>query len=244
MFIFKKPKNELETMLRGSRGDSPNITREAFVCCPGCKKAVLADVMEERLQVCPKCGHHLKVGARARLLALCDEDSFAERDSDLSPANVLDFPEYEEKLAAAAERSGEREGVVTGRGKIEGQDCYLFAMDGAFMMGSMGCVVGEKITRLFEYAAEENLPVVGFTLSGGARMQEGILSLMRDRQLRHGGGHHLGRAGGPHLLRRPSCHRADHPAEAATRLPAGGVFTGEGLCGRHRPPARAQGRAG
>ena len=179
MLTFKKPKNELETMLRGSRGDGPNITHEAFICCPGCKKAVLTDVLEERLQVCPKCGHHLKVGARARLLALCDEGSFTEHDSALSPANVLDFPEYEEKLAAAAERSGEREGVITGRGTIGGQDCCLFAMDGAFMVGSMGCVVGEKITRIFEYAAGEGLPVIGFTLSGGARMQEGILSLMQ-----------------------------------------------------------------
>lgn len=179
MFTFKKPKNELEPLLRADKRGSPNITADAFVRCPECGKSLLADVLAEGVQVCPKCGYHFKIGARARLLALCDEGTFCEKDADLESANPLDFPDYEEKLTAAAERAGEREAVVTGRGKIEGQDCCLFAMDGGFMMGSMGCVVGEKITRVFEYAAALSLPVVGFTLSGGARMQEGILSLMQ-----------------------------------------------------------------
>ncbi len=179
MFLFKKPKNELEPMLSAAKGESPNITAEAFVRCPGCEKALLADDLRTHLQVCPKCGYHLKLGARARLLALCDADSFRERDAGLESANPIDFPDYAEKLAAAAERAEEREAVVTGRGTVDGQDCCLFAMDGGFMMGSMGCAVGEKITRLFEYALAHALPVVGFTLSGGARMQEGILSLMQ-----------------------------------------------------------------
>lgn len=179
MFLFKKPKNELEPILSEAKGESPNITAEAFVRCPGCNKSLLADALRDHLQVCPKCGYHFKIAARARLFALCDEDTFLERDAALESANPINFPDYEEKLTAAAERAGEREAVVTGRGKVEGQDCCLFAMDGAFMMGSMGCVVGEKITRLFEYAVAQGLPVVGFTLSGGARMQEGILSLMQ-----------------------------------------------------------------
>ncbi len=179
MFTFKKPKNELEALLRAGKGETPNITGEAFARCPGCNKSIISQVLEEGLQVCPQCGHHFKLGARVRLLALCDEDSFCEHDADLESVNLLRFPDYEEKLVAAAERSGEREAVITGRGRVEGRDCCLFAMDGNFMMGSMGCVVGEKITRLFEYAAAHALPVIGFTLSGGARMQEGILSLMQ-----------------------------------------------------------------
>lgn len=179
MFLFKKPKNELEPILSEAKGESPNITAEAFVRCPGCNKSLLADAMRDHLQVCPKCGYHLKLGARDRLLALCDAGSFHERDAALESANPINFPDYDKKLTAAAEHALEREAVVTGWGKVEGQDCCLFAMDGAFMMGSMGCVVGEKITRLFEYAVAQELPVVGFTLSGGARMQEGILSLMQ-----------------------------------------------------------------
>ncbi|SBW08570.1 acetyl-CoA carboxylase, beta (carboxyltranferase) subunit [uncultured Eubacteriales bacterium] len=179
MFLFKKPKNELEPILSAAQGESPNIVAEAFIRCPDCHKSLLADTLRDHLQVCPKCGYHLKIGARDRLLALCDAGSFCERDAELESANPINFPDYEEKLTAAVERTLEREAVVTGRGKVEGLPCCLFAMDGTFMMGSMGCVVGEKITRLFEYAEAQSLPVVGFTLSGGARMQEGILSLMQ-----------------------------------------------------------------
>lgn len=179
MFLFKKPKNELEPILSAAQGESPNIVAEAFVRCPECRKSLLADTLWDQLQVCPKCGYHFKIAARARLLALCDEGTFLERDAALESTNPINFPDYEEKLTAAAARSLEREAVVTGRGMVEGEDCCLFAMEGAFMMGSMGCAVGEKITRLFEYAAAQSLPVVGFTLSGGARMQEGILSLMQ-----------------------------------------------------------------
>ncbi len=179
MFAFQKPKNELEPLLRAGKREVPNIAAGDFIRCPDCQKTWLADVLTEHLETCPKCGHHMKIGARARLLALCDEGSFRERDEGLAPSNPLNFPGYGEKLTAAAKQSGEREGVVTGRGRIDGEDCCLFAMDSNFMMGSMGTVVGEKITRLFEYAAAHGLPVVGFTLSGGARMQEGILSLMQ-----------------------------------------------------------------
>ncbi len=145
---------------------------------------------------------------------------------------------------------------------IGGYPCCVFVMESNFMMGSMGSVVGEKITRLFEYATEHSLPVIGYTVSGGARMQEGILSLMQMAKTsgavkRHSdagnlyitvltdpttggvtasfamdGRHHPRRAGGAHRLCRPARHRADHPAEAAGRLPAGGVPAGKGLCGR------------
>ena len=179
MFKFKKPKNDLEALLQT---DSPAAAPEAkdlFVNCPSCKKSLIADHLPESLHVCPKCDHHMKLRARTRLKYLLDTGSFTEHDADLTARNDLDFPEYEEKLAAAAAESGEKDAVITGTGKIKGIPCAIFAMDGSFMMGSMGCVVGEKITRLFEHAVKHRLPVIGCTVSGGARMQEGILSLMQ-----------------------------------------------------------------
>jgi acetyl-CoA carboxylase carboxyl transferase subunit beta len=110
---------------------------------------------------------------------LVDDGTFQEFDAALSGKNPLDFPGYDEKLQKSREDSGEKEAVLTGAAEIGGKKCALFIMERAFMMGSMGAVVGEKITRLFEYAAENRLPVVGFTLSGGARMQEGLFSLMQ-----------------------------------------------------------------
>jgi len=110
---------------------------------------------------------------------VCDEDTFKELDGELMSRDLLDFPGYDQKLRNAKLASREKEGVLCGTAQIEGEPCALFCMDPNFMMGTMGTVVGEKITRLFEYAAAHSLPVVGFTVSGGARMQEGILSLMQ-----------------------------------------------------------------
>ena len=104
---------------------------------------------------------------------------FAEMDADLRAKDVIHFPGYDKKLKHARLASGEKEAVVCGTAAIGGENCALFVMEPSFMMGSMGTVVGEKVTRLFEYAAEHSLPVVGYTVSGGARMQEGILSLMQ-----------------------------------------------------------------
>ena len=129
--------------------------------------------------VCPKCGHHLRLGARKRLALICDPDSFQEMDAGLAGGNPLDFPDYADKLDKARKASGEAEGVITGIGKVDGISAALFAMEPAFMMGSMGAAVGEKITLLFEEATRQELPVVGFTVSGGARMQEGMISLMQ-----------------------------------------------------------------
>jgi acetyl-CoA carboxylase carboxyl transferase subunit beta len=119
------------------------------------------------------------MGARDRIHALVDADSFQEMDKELSSTNILDFVGYDEKLRSARQASQENESVLTGFCTIDGLDCALFAMDPNFMMGSMGSVTGEKITRLFERATRENLPVVGIAVSGGARIQEGILSLMQ-----------------------------------------------------------------
>lgn len=121
----------------------------------------------------------MMVHARVRIKKLCDRGSFHELFDDLQTRDILDFPGYEEKLEAAREKSGENEGVICGTGTIGGVKTAIFAMEPGFMMGSMGVIVGEKITRLFETAAEQELPVIGITVSGGARMQEGIFALMQ-----------------------------------------------------------------
>ena len=135
--------------------------------------------MDAHLKVCPKCGYHFKIGARERLTALADDGEFVEAFADVTTPDGVDFPGYNEKLEKARAESGEDEGVVTGVAKIAGMHAAVFAMDYRFMMGSMGQAVGEKITRLFEYATVHRYPVIGFCLSGGARMQEGIVSLMQ-----------------------------------------------------------------
>ncbi len=129
--------------------------------------------------ICTECGTYFRMRAAERLDATVDPDSFQEIDKKLRGKNPINFPDYQQKLEKAEKTSGLNEGVVCGTAKIGGNPCGIFIMDSAFMMGSMGTAVGEKITRLFEKAAELSLPVVGFITSGGARMQEGIFSLMQ-----------------------------------------------------------------
>lgn len=190
MFTFKKPKNELEQALRAlipaqpkaperPAPPPPRPTVGTAARCPGCQSARSPEELEALQWVCPHCGYHFPVGARQRLDMTCDRDTFVEFDPNLQSGNPLDFPDYDKKLAKARQQSGEKEAVITGVGEIEGYRCCLFSMDGSFMRGSMGSVVGEKLVRLFEYARENRLAVIGFTASGGARMQEGILSLMQ-----------------------------------------------------------------
>lgn len=147
--------------------------------CGSCKAEFPKKQMQRALWVCPACGAHLRMDARARIAATVDAGSFCELFSDLRSEDFFSFPGYAEKLSRAAEATGENEAVLCGSAKIGGENCAVFVMDSGFIMASMGSVVGEKITRLFEYATEKSLPVVGFTASGGARMQEGIVSLMQ-----------------------------------------------------------------
>ncbi len=170
--LFRKPKNELE-------GQGPAAAQDKGIACPGCKKQIPTKELEQSLMVCPRCGHHMRISARQRIAFLLDENSFAEMDAELTSSNVLDFPGYLEKLQTAMRESGEKEAVICGTAAIGNHPCAFFAMEPSFMMGSMGSMVGEKLTRLFEYATKNSLPVVGCTVSGGARMQEGILSLMQ-----------------------------------------------------------------
>ncbi len=129
--------------------------------------------------ICPNCGTYLRMRAYERLAMIADSGSFQEIDRKLKTKDPIKFPDYAQKIDKAEKSSGLNEGVITGTAKIDGQSSALFIMDSAFMMGSMGTVVGEKITRLFEKATDQKLPVIGFITSGGARMQEGIFSLMQ-----------------------------------------------------------------
>ncbi|WP_243112002.1 acetyl-CoA carboxylase carboxyltransferase subunit beta [Butyrivibrio sp. CB08] len=155
------------------------LPRARRITCKKCQKQVLVSKIRKNYFVCPECGNYFSVRCRRRALMLCDRRSFRELYGELESRNILDFPEYDNKLAAAMEKSREKEGVICGEGTIGGIRTCIFAMDANFMMGSMGAIVGEKITRLFEYACDHSLPVVGVTVSGGARMQEGMISLMQ-----------------------------------------------------------------
>ena len=174
MGYFRKSKNALE-----KGGITLKNTTEEKVRCPICKSYETRRAIAKQKVTCPHCGHHFRIGARTRIKALCDKDSFHELFSNIETIDPLEFPGYQDKMDRGRAVSGEEEGVVCGTAKIRHQRCAVFVMEPGFMMGSMGSVVGEKIARLFEYAAEHELPVVGFTASGGARMQEGILSLMQ-----------------------------------------------------------------
>ncbi|MCX7615231.1 MAG: acetyl-CoA carboxylase, carboxyltransferase subunit beta [Clostridiales bacterium] len=177
--LFKNPKNQLEGNPKLSRTPAPCVADEMCVTCPSCKKTILTSELSENLSVCQTCGYHFRINARQRINIISDANTFCEIDQDMISQNRIDFPEYDKKLKNARLDSAEKDAVVCGTCKIGGYDCCLFVMEPYFMMGSMGIVVGEKITRLFEMATEKSLPVVGFTVSGGARMQEGILSLMQ-----------------------------------------------------------------
>lgn len=178
LFNFLKPKNELEN--QGEFAENhPYIPEELWVKCPVCKNAVLSTDLMENHKVCPKCNYHFRIAARQRIEMTADEGSFVEMDAEMTSTNIIDFPDYSRKLKGAKLNSGENESVITGTAAICGEPCVIAVMNSQFMMGSMGTVTGEKITRAFEYATEHRLPAVVFTVSGGARMQEGILSLMQ-----------------------------------------------------------------
>lgn len=175
--FIRKPQNELE---KGGRKMAP-VTQNAAeqtVSCPNCRKQIALTSLRDASSVC-ECGYYFRMGARERIEFITDLGSFIELDKNASSQNILDFPGYDKKLEKAKASSGEQDAVICGEADINGEKCCLFVMEPGFMMGSMGTVVGEKITRLFEYATEKELPVVGYTVSGGARMQEGILSLMQ-----------------------------------------------------------------
>ena len=147
--------------------------------CPGCGAQTPRSELARKLYVCPACGYHHPIGAYLRLSMVLDAHSFRELEERLTAPNALTFPGYSEKLAAVRQSTGLSEAVVTARGKVEGRPAVFAVLDSRFFMGSMGVAVGEKVTRAIEYAGKNRLPLVIFSASGGARMQEGILSLMQ-----------------------------------------------------------------
>jgi acetyl-CoA carboxylase carboxyl transferase beta subunit len=175
---FLKPKNELEKGGRQTVTIAPDENEPAELC-PNCRRPVPLSQLWANYSCCESCGYHFRMNARQRINFIVDPDHFQEMDQDLEAKDVLHFPGYQQKLELTRNVAREKEAVICGTAKICGRPCCLFVMEPYFMMGSMGTVVGEKITRLFEFATKQKLPVVGFTVSGGARMQEGILSLMQ-----------------------------------------------------------------
>lgn len=149
------------------------------ITCPNCKKELNKKTIVKRKYVCYECGHYFRVRAKNRIRMVADSGSFTPWDEDLVTENPLDFPEYEEKVRATQEKTGLSEGVTIGRCTVFGEETVLGVIDARFLMGSMGHVVGEKIVRAIERATKERLPVILFCCSGGARMQEGIISLMQ-----------------------------------------------------------------
>ena len=147
--------------------------------CPGCGSDIQVQRLSRNNIICPQCGKYFRVNPRDRIKMTVDRGTFTEMFADLTSRDFLEFPMYQEKLEKAESQTGEKEAVVCGTGSIGGVKCAIFVMNPNFIMASMGSVVGEKITRIFEYASDNGLPVVGFTASGGARMQEGIVSLMQ-----------------------------------------------------------------
>ena len=155
------------------------IPDDLFFKCPRCRTASYKEDFEKNRKVCTSCHYHSRLTWKERLELTADKGSFVEFDAGMASLNPINYPDYAEKLKKLGEQCDMRDAVVTGECTIRGYKAVIGIMDSNFMMASMGSVVGEKITRAFEYATEKKLPVIMFTASGGARMQEGIISLMQ-----------------------------------------------------------------
>ena len=182
--------NSIKDLLPGSmrerafqlkaKRDAGTVWQEPqFVECKQCGRRATRQIWVKSQYVCPNCGVHLPIGGYYRLSLILDHGSFRELDADLLPQDVLGFPGYPEKLAAQSSKTGLKEAVVTATGRIDGMAVVAAVLDSRFFMGSMSTAVGEKVTRAVEYAANHHLPLIIFSASGGARMQEGIFSLMQ-----------------------------------------------------------------
>ena len=150
--------------------------------CPGCKKTIFTRSMHENSFICPECDHHFRVPARARIQQLCDEGTFEEMFADMvavDPLSFVDSKSYKDRIAGMRKKTGINDAAIIGKGFVKGRPVVLGVLDPDFMMGSMGSVVGEKIAKAIEFATEQHLPIITVTCSGGARMQEGALSLMQ-----------------------------------------------------------------
>ena len=227
--------------------------------CQNCRETLYSKDLEKNHNVCPKCNHHFRISAGKRVELLLDEGSFVEFDADLVSIDFLEFKDsksYQERIDAAVAKGGSKDAVICGEGKIEGAAVQVAIFDFSFMGGSMGSVVGEKITRAIERGIEKRMPVIIVSSSGGARMQESILSLMQMaktsaalaklredgiavhlcphrshhrrgyRQFRHAGGHQYGGAKRTDWFCRSAGHRTDHQTEAAGGISACRISSG------------------
>lgn len=147
--------------------------------CPRCRQVTFVEEFQQNGKVCPNCNYHARLTARERIGITVDKGSFEEFDKDMISKNPIEFPDYDVKQQKLRAATGLKDAVLTGKAKIRGIDIIIIVMDSNYMMASMGSVVGEKIARAIEYATANKLPVIAFTASGGARMQEGIVSLMQ-----------------------------------------------------------------
>ena len=174
--VFEKRRNRLRAMKELSESYLPP---EQVITCPGCGQEVAREEVGRALSVCPACGHHFPISGPARLRLVMDGAKYRELYRHVQAGNPLDFPGYDDKLRAAQEKTGLDEAVIVAAGEIGGRRCVACVLDSRFMMGSMSAAVGEKLTLGIEYAVRRALPLIIFSASGGARMQEGILSLMQ-----------------------------------------------------------------
>ncbi|MDY5436677.1 MAG: acetyl-CoA carboxylase, carboxyltransferase subunit beta [Peptostreptococcus porci] len=156
-----------------------NIQPDVLIKCPECSNMIFKNDLSENLKICPTCGKYLKMNARERLKQILDKDSFVEYFRDKNIRDPLKFPKYKEKQLVLRKVLNQDEAAVCGVGKIDGNRIVIAVMDTQFMMGSMGSTVGEKITKAVELSIKKKIPLIIFTASGGARMQEGMFSLMQ-----------------------------------------------------------------
>ena len=175
----KKAKKKYVTLTSKSKLTVDVVDDNKWKKCNRCNEIIYNEDLKNNLNICPKCGNYFRLTAFERIELLIDEGTFLEEDITLSSKNILNFPGYDEKIEIAREKSRMVDGVISGIGKMNGMEVSIAAMDFSFMGGSMGSVVGEKVTRALERGLEKKIPVIVVSSSGGARMQEGILSLMQ-----------------------------------------------------------------
>ena len=175
----RRQSTQQDAMISEKEMIQPAIPDGLWKKCKKCGEILYKEELEKNLYVCPSCGQHLRISAKKRIRQIADEGTFKEMDKRMPDKNPLNFPDYENKLENMREVTGTNEAVIYGICTIYGEKAILAVMDSRFMMGSMGTTVGEKITRAIETATAKKLPVVIVTCSGGARMQEGIVSLMQ-----------------------------------------------------------------
>jgi acetyl-CoA carboxylase carboxyl transferase subunit beta len=179
---FEKGAEFVGVVRLAAANGQPEATPDLWTRCPGCTEMLYNDALADNLMVCHLCGMHMKIDAWARIMALCDEGTIQENDEDLAPIDALGFVDskpYDQRITASQKKTGRNDAMRAVSASIDGIEVELGCFDFRFMGGSMGSVVGEVITRIYERAAERRVPAIIISASGGARMQEGVLSLMQ-----------------------------------------------------------------